>query len=101
MMSIATQMFGEGSRHNVAAGNGQGENIMNSNTRKKQHLIDSAQRKIQNLVNVNNFRKATNSAHPSRKTQTPKNTEDFKLFSSNLKSILSEGNSTVQKFGPT
>jgi hypothetical protein len=95
-----TQVFREGSRHKAPADNGQGENSMNYNAKKEQHLIEPAQRRIKTLENVNKFPKATNSAHLSRKTSTLKKAEDLKLFHSNLKSILHQGDSTVQKFGP-
>jgi hypothetical protein len=96
-----TQAFGEGGMHKAPADNGQGENPMNYIAKKEQHLIDPAQLRIKTLENVNKFPKTTNLANRSRKTQTLKEAEDFKLFGSNLKSILYQGDSIVQKFGPT
>lgn len=74
---------------------------MNYNAKKEQHLIDPAQRWIKTLENVNKFPKTTNSVYRTCKTRTQKYAEDFKLFGSNLKSILYQGDSTVKKFGPT
>jgi hypothetical protein len=50
---------------------------------------------------VNKFPKTKNLAHQSRKTQSLKKAEDFKLFGSSLKSILYQGDSIVQKCGLT